>query len=45
MAHPELGKKVLDAFVAELGSDMVIDAPPKMQGRSMNMTVSKKKKG
>lgn len=45
MAHPELGKKVLDEFVAALGEDMVVDAPPKMQGRSMNMTVSKKKKG
>lgn len=45
MAHPELGKKVLDEFVAALGEDIVVESDPKMQGRSMNMTVSQKKKG
>ena len=45
MAHPELGKKVLDEFVTALGEDMIIDSEPKMQGRSMTMTLSPKKKG
>jgi translation initiation factor IF-3 len=44
MAHPELGKKVMMDFVTELGPDMVIDAEPKLQGRSMNITVSQKVK-
>lgn len=42
MAHPELGKKVLDNFVLALGEDIVVESEPKMQGRAMNMTVSKK---
>jgi translation initiation factor IF-3 len=40
MAYPELGKKVLDEFVAALG-EVKVEQEPKMQGRSMNMVVSR----
>ncbi len=39
MAHPELGGKVLREFVEALG-EVTVEQEPKMQGRSMNMTVS-----
>lgn len=39
MAHPELGAKVLKDFVEALG-EVTVEQEPKMQGRSMNMTVS-----
>lgn len=42
MAHPELGKKVIEDFIAELG-EVTVDAEPKLQGRSMNVTVSPKR--
>jgi len=38
MAHPELGEKVLREFTAQLG-DVKIDQEPKLQGRSMNMSL------
>jgi translation initiation factor IF-3 len=42
MAHPELGKKVLQDFVEALG-DVSVDQEPKLQGRGMTMSVSPKK--
>lgn len=42
MAFPELGKKVLTEFAAELG-DVTIDQEPKLQGRGMTMNISPKK--
>lgn len=43
MAHPELGEKVLREFVGALG-EVIVEQEPKLQGRSMNMTVSGPKK-
>lgn len=42
MAHKELGEKVLKNFVAALGDEVVVEAEPKFQGRSMSMVVRPK---
>lgn len=42
MAHPELGRKVLEAVRLSLGEGVNVELPSKMEGRSMIMIVSSK---
>jgi len=41
MAHPELGRVLLDKIVAELKGTAQVERPPLMEGRSMSMFVSR----
>ncbi|MBN1524800.1 MAG: translation initiation factor IF-3 [Spirochaetales bacterium] len=49
LAHTELGKGVLDEVLEKLEDSYILDSPPKMEGRFMNMQLSpsgkKAKKG
>jgi translation initiation factor IF-3 len=40
MAHPELGREVLDRVVEELGDVAKVEAAPSMEGRSMTMVMA-----
>lgn len=42
MAHPELGKDVLDRVAKELGDTIVREKPPKIEGRNMTMIIAPK---
>lgn len=42
IAHPELGKELLNRFVAELKDLMVIEQAPRLEGRSMVMLLAPK---
>lgn len=42
MAHPNLGRDVLDQVRTMLGDNLVVEAMPKMEGKSMTMVVSLK---
>jgi translation initiation factor IF-3 len=42
LAHTNLGRDVLDHVRMSLGDNVVIEAPPKMEGKSMIMIVSSK---
>ncbi len=42
MAHPELGKTLLDRFKDQIAEYGVVDGAPKMEGRSMSMMASAK---
>ncbi len=42
LAHTNLGRDVLDQVRLTLGDNVVIEAPPKMEGKSMTMLVSSK---
>jgi translation initiation factor IF-3 len=44
MAHPELGKKVLDEVLEQLGPIARVDTEPRLDGRSMTMVLSPDKK-
>ncbi len=44
LAHTELGKEVLDKVLEMLDGSYVLDAPPKMEGRFMSMTLGPKLK-
>lgn len=44
MAHPELGKKVLDEVLEQLGPIAKVDTLPRLDGRSMTMVLSPDKK-
>lgn len=44
MAHPELGKKVLDEVLEQLGPIAKVDTLPRLDGRSMTMVISPDKK-
>ncbi|MCI5674643.1 MAG: translation initiation factor IF-3 [Firmicutes bacterium] len=39
MGHTEIGKVVLDDFLAILGDEAKVDKPPKLEGRSMVMYI------
>jgi translation initiation factor IF-3 len=41
MAHPELGRVLLDKIIAELKGTAQVERPPIMEGRSMSMFVSR----
>ncbi len=40
MAHPQLGKRALDAILAHLGGRAVVERPPLIEGRTMTMLLS-----
>ena len=40
MAHTDLGRKILDRLVADLGDMVVVEAMPKQEGRNMIMVIS-----
>jgi translation initiation factor IF-3 len=44
MAHTELGRKILDRLVEDLGERVVVESMPKQEGRNMIMVVSPSKK-
>jgi len=44
MAHTELGRKILDRLVGDLGEKVVVESMPKQEGRNMIMVVSPSKK-
>ncbi len=44
MAHTDLGRKILDRLVEELGETVVVEAMPKQEGRNMTMVIAPTKK-
>lgn len=40
MAHPELGQKVTERFVQELGDIAQIEAPPRRMGRNLSLVLA-----
>ena len=44
MAHPELGLNILEKLAGELGESIVIENPPKIEGRNMHMLLAPTKK-
>jgi translation initiation factor IF-3 len=42
IAHPEMGRELLDRIVAELKDLMVIEQAPRLEGRSMVMLLAPK---
>ncbi len=44
MAHTDLGRKILDRLVEDLGDTAVVDAQPKQDGRNMVMVIGPTKK-
>jgi translation initiation factor IF-3 len=44
MAHTDLGRKILDRLVNDLGETIVVEAMPKQEGRNMIMVIAPSKK-
>jgi len=44
MAHTDLGRKILDQLITELGDTIVVEAMPKQEGRNMIMVIAPTKK-
>ena len=44
MAHTDLGRKILDQLVSELGETIAVEAFPKQEGRNMTMVIAPTKK-
>jgi translation initiation factor IF-3 len=44
MAHTELGRRILDRLVADLGETVVVEMMPKQEGRNMIMVISPSKR-
>ncbi len=44
MAHTDLGRKILDRLIQELGESIVVDSMPKQEGRNMVMVIGPSKK-
>jgi translation initiation factor IF-3 len=44
MAHTDLGRKILDQLIAELGDGIVVESMPKQEGRNMVMVIGPSKK-
>lgn len=44
MAHTDLGRKILDRLVGELGEAVVVESMPKQEGRNMIMVIAPSKK-
>ncbi len=40
MAHTDLGRKILDQLIAELGDTIVVESMPKQEGRNMIMVIA-----
>ena len=44
MAHTDLGRKILDQLIGELGDTIVVESMPKQEGRNMIMVIAPTKK-
>jgi translation initiation factor IF-3 len=44
MAHPELGSKILDAVIEQIGSSAKVEAYARLEGRNMTMVLAPEKK-
>ena len=44
MAHTDLGRKILDQLITELGDTIVVESMPKQEGRNMIMVIAPTKK-
>ena len=44
MAHTDLGRKILDQLISELGDTIVVESMPKQEGRNMIMVIAPTKK-
>jgi translation initiation factor IF-3 len=44
MAHTDLGRKILDRLVTDLGDRIVVEAMPKQEGRNMIMVIAPNKR-
>ncbi len=44
MAHTNLGRKILDRLIADLGELVIVEAMPKQEGRNMIMVISPNKR-
>jgi translation initiation factor IF-3 len=44
MAHPELGAKILDAVIAQLGEAVKVETMARLEGRNMTMVLAPDKK-
>jgi len=44
VAHPELGRKILDAVIEQLGPIARVDTMARLEGRNMTMVLSPEKK-
>jgi translation initiation factor IF-3 len=40
MAHTDLGRKILDQLISELGDSIVVESMPKQEGRNMIMVIA-----
>ena len=44
MAHTDLGRKILDQLISELGDTILVESMPKQEGRNMIMVIAPAKK-
>jgi translation initiation factor IF-3 len=44
MAHPELGSKILDAVIEQVGSNARVETQARLEGRNMTMVLAPEKK-
>jgi translation initiation factor IF-3 len=44
MAHPELGSKILDAVLEQLGESVKVETQARLEGRNMTMVLAPDKK-
>jgi hypothetical protein len=44
MAHPELGSRILDAVLAQLGPGAKVETQARLEGRYMTMVLAPEKK-
>jgi translation initiation factor IF-3 len=44
MAHTDLGRKILDRVVTDLGDSVIVESMPKQEGRNMIMVIAPNKK-
>ena len=44
MTHTELGRKILDRLVGDLGEMVTVESMPKQEGRNMIMVISPNKR-
>ena len=44
MAHTDLGRKILDQLISELGDTILVESMPKQEGRNMIMVIAPSKR-
>ena len=44
MAHTDIGRKILDRLVADLGELVIVESMPKQEGRNMIMVIGPNKR-